>query len=111
VGQFLFDEPTKVQSVESLASLTALDGSQVAKWTIGNLTKDQSPTLNGSIFFHNPSTADTEEAPSIQLHWKVPMASVSGLAVAGLQLTNETYRPYKGVRVVTKSGRYQIRSS
>jgi AP-3 complex subunit mu len=84
---------------------------QVAKWTIGKLSKDQSPTLNGSVLFHNLSTVDTEDAPSIQLHWKVPMASVSGLAVAGLQLTNETYRPYKGVRVVTKSGKYQIRSN
>lgn len=27
---------------------------------------------------------------------KVPMASVSGLAVASLQLLNEKYRPYKG---------------
>lgn len=27
---------------------------------------------------------------------QVPMASVSGLAVASLQLLNERYRPYKG---------------
>jgi hypothetical protein len=37
-----------------------------------------------------------EDSPPIQLDWKVPAASVSGLAVASLQLTNERYRPYKG---------------
>jgi AP-3 complex subunit mu len=42
--------------------------------------------------------------------WKVPMASVSGLSVAALQLTNESYKPYKGVRTLTQSGNFQIRS-
>lgn len=39
------------------------------------------------------------------------MSSVSGLSVAGLQLTNESYKPYKGVRAVTQSGKFQIRST
>ena len=30
------------------------------------------------------------------------MASVSGLAVASLQLTNEKYRPYKGTREIDR---------
>jgi AP-3 complex subunit mu len=44
------------------------------------------------------------------MHWKVPMASLSGLAVASLVLTNERYKPYKGVRAIAKSGKFQIRS-
>ena len=52
----------------------------------------------------------TEEAPPIQMHWKVPMASVSGLAISTLQLTNERYKPYKGVRTIAKSGKFQIRT-
>jgi AP-3 complex subunit mu len=110
IGQFLFDEPTKVSQVRVRDSFPS-DLPQVAKWTIGKLTKDQSPTLNGSIIFHTGVSPHSDDAPPIQLNWKVPMASISGLAVAGLQLTNETYRPYKGVRVVTKSGKYQIRSN
>ena len=50
------------------------------------------------------------EAPQVQLHWKVPASSISGLAVASLQLTNEIYKPYKGVRIMAKSGKFQIRS-
>ena len=69
-GTVLFDESTKV-----------------AKWTIGKLTSEKSPQLNGSIFLQPNSTS--EESPPIEMHWKVPMASLSGLAVASLLLTNE----------------------
>jgi AP-3 complex subunit mu len=33
------------------------------------------------------------------------------LTVSGLSLAGEAYRPYKGVRNVTKSGLYQVRYS
>lgn len=42
---------------------------------------------------------------------KVPMASVSGLAITSLQVFNEKYRPYKGVRTLTKAGKnFQVRT-
>lgn len=91
VGSVLFDEATKV-----------------AKWTVGKLSLDKTPQLNGTIFLQ-PNSA-SEEAPPIQLHWKVPMSSVSGLAVASLVLSNEKYKPYKGVRTIAKSGKFQVRS-
>jgi AP-3 complex subunit mu len=56
------------------------------------------------------SNAAKEEAPPIEMHWKVPMSSFSGLAVSSLQLTNEAYKPYKGVRSIAKSGKFQIRT-
>jgi AP-3 complex subunit mu len=90
-GTFLFDEATKV-----------------AKWTIGKLVKDKIPQLTGTIVL-NPNSK-SEEDSSIELHWKVITASVSGLAVSSLTLSNERYRPYKGVRAIAKSGKYQIRS-
>jgi AP-3 complex subunit mu len=80
----------------------------VAKWTLGKLSPEKTPQLNGTIMLQ-PNSA-SEEAPPIQMHWKVPMASVSGLAVAALQLTNEKYKPYKGVRTIAKSGKFQIRT-
>jgi AP-3 complex subunit mu len=92
VGSVLFDESSKV-----------------AKWTIGKLTSEKNPQLNGTVMLQPNSTLD--EAPPIQMSWKVPMSSVSGLQVASLQLTNERYKPYKGVRTIAKSGKFQIRSS
>jgi AP-3 complex subunit mu len=58
------------------------------------------------------STATTLMAPPhLSLHWKIPLASVSGLSVSGLTVTGESYRPYKGVRNITKSGMFQVRCS
>ena len=71
------------------------------------MSRERNPQLTGSIVL---AGARPEESPPIQVDWKVPMASVSGLAVASLQLLNERYRPYKGVRTITKSGRFQVRS-
>lgn len=107
-GTVLYDESTKV-----------------AKWTIGKLTPDKLPRLRGTMILQqiaphtkkhaskNPHNADNNEiidSPPIQMHWKVPMASLSGLSVSSLQLFNEDYKPYKGVRTIAKSGKFQIRT-
>jgi len=90
VGSVLYDEATKV-----------------AKWTIGKLVTNATkvPQLSGSMVIQGRA----EDPPAVLVAWKVPVASVSGIQIAALQLTNESYRPYKGVRTMTKSGRYQIR--
>ncbi|KAJ1398956.1 clathrin assembly complex, medium subunit, partial [Ochromonadaceae sp. CCMP2298] len=85
------------------------EASKVARWTIGKLQEDSKyPTLSGTILLHPNSVS--QEAPAVQLGWRVPLASVSGLSVASLQLSNERYKPYKGVRTVAKSGKFQVRS-
>ncbi len=43
------------------------------------------------------------------LFLQAPHTSVSGLMVAGLHVANERYKPYKGVRTLTKSGRFHVR--
>lgn len=65
----------------------------------------------GSASASGGSISEGSVAPVIEMHWKVPMASVSGLAVSSLQLTNERYKPYKGVRAISKSGKFLIRST
>uniref|UniRef100_I2CP32 AP-3 complex subunit mu n=1 Tax=Nannochloropsis gaditana (strain CCMP526) TaxID=1093141 RepID=I2CP32_NANGC len=84
------------------------EASKVARWTVGKMSRERNPQLTGTILL---AGGRPEESPSIQVDWKVPMASVSGLTVLSLQLLNERYRPYKGVRTITKSGRFQVRSS
>ena len=81
----------------------------MARWNIGKLTADKNAQLTGTILLQNNSV--TEEAPPIELNWKVPMASFSGVAVSSLQLLNEDYKPYKGVRIIAKSGRFHIRTN
>ncbi len=86
---------------------------QIAKWSIGKIGTDKRPQLTGSILKHAAGTNSTEaDMPSVeplQLQWKVPTASVSGLAIASLQLSNETYKPYKGMRTMSQSGKFIVR--
>jgi hypothetical protein len=63
------------------------------------------PTSNNNYYNEN------NVVPVIEIEWKVPMASFSGLAVSSLQLTNERYKPYKGVRSVADSGKFLIRTT
>lgn len=88
VGTVLYDEATKV-----------------AKWTIGKVALGKTATLSGTMVIQGQA----QDAPPIQLTWKVPMASVSGIQISSLQLMNERYRPYKGVRTISKSGNFQVR--
>jgi AP-3 complex subunit mu len=73
---------------------------------------EQYPQLTGTILLQANSnqTATKTEAPTVELNWKVPMGTISGLSVSSLLLTNETYKPYKGVRAMARSGKYQVRT-
>ena len=117
-GTVLYDESTKI-----------------ATWKIGRLTSEKQPRLKGTMILQHvpPNTAkhasktvtrpgsssnsnhkgnsdEIVDSPPIRMHWKVPMASLSGLSVSSLQLFNEDYKPYKGVRTIAKSGKFQIRT-
>ena len=89
-GHVIYDEATKV-----------------AKWTIGKLDGHKKPQLQGTMVLEG--SRKPEEEQNLTLNWKIPLASVSGLSVSGLSLTGESYNVYKGVRNITKSGRFQVR--
>ncbi|CAI5714363.1 unnamed protein product [Hyaloperonospora brassicae] len=92
-GTCLFDEPSKT-----------------VRWNVGKLGKKVlNPSLRGNIILHQ-SAAVPDEKPIVLLGFKVPMSTVSGLNVETLLITNEKYKPYKGVRTMTKAGRFQIRT-
>ena len=51
-----------------------------------------------------------QERLPMTVHFRVPKATVSGLEVANMFLgESETYKPFRGVRAVVKSGKYQLR--
>jgi hypothetical protein len=92
VGSILYDEAAKI-----------------AKWTIGKLDTMRKAQLQATLEL--TGTKKPEANPNITLQWKIPLASVSGLSVSGLSISGESYRPYKGVRQIAKSGRFQVRCS
>lgn len=87
------------------------EASKVAKWNVGTLDEKKRPQLTGSISLLDGYDEKPEENPPLTLAWKIPLASMSGLTVGGLSVAGETYRPYKGVRNIAKSGRFQVRFS
>jgi len=89
-GQVLYDEASKI-----------------AKWTVGNLDDKMNLQLTGEMKLE--STRRPDENPPLGITWKIPSTSLSGLSVGGLSVTGEYYKPYKGVRNISKSGRFQIR--
>ncbi len=98
------------------------EASKVARWVIGNLDEKKRPQLTGSTSTFvdgsgkgknkNSSNRDDrpeENQPPLSVSWKIPLSSMSGLSVGGLSVTGESYRPYKGVRNIARSGRFQVR--
>lgn len=83
------------------------DRTKLATWDIGKLSTGKTLTLSGTI--HLASGVKTTN-PSIEVSFKVPMFSASGLKVESLAVHNVSYKPYKGVRAVTKAGRFQYRT-
>ena len=90
IGQVIYDEAGKV-----------------AKWVIGNIDEKKRPHLTGTMVVDGNKRP--EENPPLSVTWKIPLASWSGLAVSGLSITGESYRPYKGFRNIARSGRFQVR--
>jgi AP-3 complex subunit mu len=63
--------------------------------------------MEGTVSLQGPPP---ESNPVIQVGFKITMFTSSGLKVDGLTLYNEGYKPYKGVRSVTKAGKFHVRS-
>ena len=83
------------------------ESTRTATWSLPKLSLAARAELSGPVT-SRPAASRPPVKP-IDIKWKCPMASVSGLAVSGLSVTNEGYKPYKGVRTVTKSGTFCVR--
>jgi AP-3 complex subunit mu len=45
----------------------------------------------------------------LQVQFKVPKETISGLRIENVNIVNEKYKPYKGMRSLTKAGNFEIR--
>ncbi|KAG0368445.1 AP-3 complex subunit mu-2 [Gamsiella multidivaricata] len=95
VGQYMFDPVGKV-----------------LRWDIGKIVpRERAPVLSGSFGFGTSSSEAAANAGyNIGVEFVINSHSLSGLKVDVLKLFNESYKPYKGVRTMTKAGRYQVRA-
>jgi len=84
------------------------DITKTCKWNIGKIPKDKSPLLEGTISLP-PGGSVPDSNPSVSADFKIVMFAVSSLKVDSLALHNERYKPYKGVRSITKAGKFTVR--
>lgn len=95
----------------NMGSVIYDEAGKVARWSLGKMDASKKASLSCSftMLADNDEEGDSSSTPNLSIFWKVPLASVSGLSVSGLSVTRESYRPYKGVRNITKSGLFQVR--
>ena len=107
------------QLTTSVGSITYDSSLQSLIWNIGKLnpqtqqSKAPTPSLSGKITF--PLTTGKSEheihyCPAVQVQFNLDGVSMSGLKVDSVQLRSENYKPFKGVRYFTTSGKYEIRT-
>jgi hypothetical protein len=67
---------------------------------VGGADKDGNPNVMNKL----------QPASILSVDFKVMGVTVSGLSVDSLAISNESYRPYKGVRSITKAGLFEVRT-
>ena len=85
------------------------DSSKICRWEIDTLPKDKTPQLEGKIAL-GYGISPPEANPVIIVDFEILMWSASGISVDSLLLKGEDYKPYKGVKLVTKAGTFQVRT-
>eukprot|EP01116_Phalansterium_solitarium_P021694 TRINITY_DN6846_c0_g1_i1.p1 TRINITY_DN6846_c0_g1~~TRINITY_DN6846_c0_g1_i1.p1 ORF type:complete len:421 (-),score=60.97 TRINITY_DN6846_c0_g1_i1:153-1415(-) len=83
------------------------DKEKVATWRIGKVPKDKNPQLDGSVTIAGDAVPEVN--PALTVAFKISQYSISGIKVDSLAVHVERYKPYKGVRSFTKSGKFSVR--
>ncbi|KAH7706399.1 AP-3 complex subunit mu-2 [Aphelenchoides avenae] len=90
-GKYAFDPTTKV-----------------LQWTVGKIEMGRPPTLKGTVSVSG--AANQLENPPINVKFRINQLAISGLKVNRLDMYGEMYKPFKGVKYVTKAGKFQVRT-
>lgn len=92
-GKYTFDSVTKV-----------------LQWDVGRIDVTKLPNIRGTMSTSNSGGgggADTN--PTVNVQFSISQLAVSGLKVNRLDMYGEKYKPFKGVKYLTKGGKFQVR--
>lgn len=81
---------------------------RVLNWDVGRIDVAKLPNIRGSVNLA-PGTTSLEAHPFINVQFSISQLAVSGLKVNRLDMYGEKYKPFKGVKYLTKGGQFQIR--
>lgn len=82
---------------------------KIVRWHIGRYPKDKEIILEGSVSM--PSDWNSTASPNVRIGFEIKGLSLTNLRVDSLAVHNVKYKPFKGVRHITKAGTFLIRSS
>lgn len=91
-GTYTYDLPTKV-----------------LVWDIGKLNPQKLPNLKGTLSLQS-GVPKPDDNPSLSVGLKIQQLAISGLKVSRLDMFGEKYKPFKGVKYLTKAGKFQVRT-
>lgn len=91
-GKFSFDTVTKV-----------------LLWEVGRIETGKPPNIKGTISVQT-TTGVAETNPTLNIRFNMQQLAVSGLKVSRLDMFGEKYKPFKGVKYITKAGKFQVRT-
>lgn len=82
--------------------------SKVFEWDIGKL-ESKSASIKGTLSL-NHSIPAPDLSPNITVKFIINQVSLSDVRVSRLDMFSEKYKPFKGVKYISKSGDFQIRT-
>ncbi|KAI9203109.1 adaptor complex AP-3 domain-containing protein [Polychytrium aggregatum] len=111
-----FDVPEGVVPTKLNASIGTGNFDQMnnqVRWDLGKIPKDFMssgvPIFTGELNCGPEHSEFLSLTRTVCVEFKASMYSASGLKIDTLQLHHEDYTPFKGVRSMTRSGKFQIR--
>jgi len=83
--------------------------SKVLIWEVGRIEPSKLPNIRGNLNLQSGGSPP-DSNPAITVQFTINQLAVSGLKVNRLDMYGERYKPFKGVKYVTKAGRFQVRT-
>ena len=82
--------------------------SKLLAWDVGKIDPSKLPNIRGSVNFVSGAWPEDTHA-IVNVQFSINQMAVSGLKVNRLDMYWEKYKPFKGVKYITKAGKYQVR--
>ncbi|PAA50011.1 hypothetical protein BOX15_Mlig027272g2 [Macrostomum lignano] len=100
---------TNVSLTPSVGKYTFDSASRTLTWNVGKLEPQKFPSIKGPIILQTGAPVP-DCNPTILVNFSISGWTVSGLRVNRLDLMGEKYKPFKGVKYVTRAGKLEFRT-
>lgn len=99
---------TNVALNQSQGKYTFDTSNRMFSWEVGKL-EGKTASIKGSLSL-NPSMVGPDVSPTILIKFTLNQASLSEVRVNRLDMFGEKYKPFKGVKYISRAGVFQMRT-